>query len=78
MRDHRFKYGSYISLFPNRGTLPFNREKLKRSQRGNESGRGSSFSIRLFISSGPAALPRFNSLNIISTFSGVVAIKSRL
>ena len=79
MKDHLF-FNMEVTLasFQIASTLPFDREKLKRSHRGNDNGRESSFRIRLFIASGPAALPNFKAFNITSTSCGVVDIESRL
>ena len=51
-----------FACFHASGNFPVVREKLKRSQRGDDKGLESSLRILLLIVSGPAALPVFSDL----------------
>ena len=59
------------------GTLPLLKEKLKKSQREKDNGKANSLRIRLFIESGPAALPNLNDFKINYTSLGIVERESR-
>ena len=60
------------------GALPDLRDKLKRSERGRARGWASSLRSRLFITSGPAALPIGSDFKLSLTSSGVIMIESSL
>ena len=67
-----------LACFQILGIFLLLREQLNRSQRGRESGSESSFRIRLFIRSGPAALPRGSDFKTCFTSPGVTERESRL
>ena len=70
--------GVTLASFHKLGTLPCAKEKLNRSQTGNDRTAATSFRSLLFIQSGPAALPVFKDLNIDSTSRGVVETELRV
>ena len=70
--------GETLASFQIFGTLPELRDKLKRSERGRARGWASSLRSRLFIRSGPAALPIESDFKVSLTYSGVTMIESSL
>ena len=64
------KTGVTLACFQRFGTLPLAREELKRSVRGTDKGRASSFSSQLSIESGPAAFPVLRVFKASSTSCG--------